>query len=194
MMQERAQCKVSFTKADENICGTMMRRVEVTGGYPLLHDALRQLARISNQNNEEKEKIELHALFPDNSVALIIGGKGENIRNISTKTGAYLSFAKSEEMGQLRGIDRALQLTGSMNSVMEALEMAVKIDYDARGKSGGGRPPSAGTNDAKVKPEMPAVPLPPRLSVVDPVCNVSMVLPGGLREHISPDNLYNSYQ
>lgn len=173
---------IAFEANDETIGTSVFRRCTISGTMKSVAAAGASLSKLDGNTDPQ-----IILLIPDPAVSLIIGGNGQTIRQITEMSGAYLSFAKKEEMGILCGEQRSLIIKGAANSVEVALVQVLRINRDSTmGPRGEKRPP------LMMKPEMGGL----RTQSVKKAkwdmnpqeSDVCIALPPSLRQHFNDSN------
>jgi len=132
---------MSFNDKDEMIQDVALRRCSISGHLRCVVAAATRLATLDRQSEAN-----IIFLVPDQNVSFIIGSNGAAIRETTRSSGAFLSFAKREEMGTLEGQERSLSVKGSSQSVAAALDKIIILNQNASqsGAHGGGKRPPPG--------------------------------------------------
>jgi len=173
---------IAFEANDETIGTSVFRRCVISGSMKSVAAAGAALSKLDGNTDPQ-----IILLIPDPAVSLIIGGHGQTIRQITEMSGAYLSFAKKEEMGVLCGEQRSLIIKGAANSVELALTQVLRINRDSTmGPRGEKRPP------LMMKPEIGGVrPQSVKKAKWDmnpQESDVCVALPSNLRQHFNDSN------
>lgn len=175
---------MSFAEADEIIQDVALRRCTISGHVRCVVAAASRLSTLDRQSEAN-----IIFLVPDQNVSFIIGSNGAAIRETTRSSGAFLSFAKREEMGPLDGRERSLSVKGSSQSVAAALEKVLVLNHNASqsGAHGGGKrsapgpapgtPESGGPQSTHKKTKFDAMP-----TSLD--SDVQIVVPAWLRGYI----------
>jgi len=164
LLEGSSGAHVSFTAADSQVQGEMLRKVTVTADTEEAISMAVQTMLLSLQAHAEGTPVKLLLLVPDNAVSKLIGARGSVVTKITQSTGAFVSFAKVEEMPpEMQLVERVCTIAGEVQNMMSAQGMVSSI---LAGLEDGSNNPSqmlhrSFSPSAPSYPSMPTAPIMP---------------------------------
>jgi len=119
--------KVSFGAADVTVLGEVLRRVDITAESEVSITAAVVTIAAMVQAATQEAKARALLLVPNGAVAKVIGAKGSVIGRITQASGAYVSFAKPQEMPPELGTERLLTISGEASQVGAAQQIVGSV-------------------------------------------------------------------